>query len=637
MIATCEKEIHHHHTKICARRTKHINKARSNRLPYRPTIHILPDDYSTYQHGPINFLMHKTVLAMGLFTLAMVTSRRALAGAASESSRRRNTGTLASAFASLASHQVANHTHASGDKFATRLRPTFLRYSTARFMSNVSDDSGGNYDFDYLVIGGGSGGIASARRAAGYGAKVAVVEGGGRMGGTCVNVGCVPKKVMWNAAHIAESIHDMHHYGFSAEKTIKFDWNFIKTDRDKYIARLNGIYERNLENSGVIRIMGMGSFSGPNEVTVAPTEGGDPITYKAKHILIATGGFPAVPDGPGIKENCITSDGFFELEHLPRKVVVVGAGYIAVELAGVLKALGAETKLVVRKEKAMRGLDDYISDTLDEEMQRQGIEIYRNTNGVERIESDGKLKTVYLKNGEKIEGVDVVIMAPGRLPNVAKLELRNAGVETLDGGYIKTNEYSETNVGGVYALGDVCGKVELTPMAIAAGRRLSDRLFGGPEWKDAKVSYDLVPTVVFSHPTIGTIGLTEKEAVAKYGPENVKIYQSKFTNLYYGPWQVEPDDKPKTAMKLVCAGKEELVVGLHVIGMGADEMLQGFGVALKMGATKADFDSCVALHPTAAEEFVTMFPWGMSPQKSGAVQSPLNGAPVPEPNLPVRA
>jgi glutathione reductase (NADPH) len=198
-------------------------------------------------------------------------------------------------------------------------------------------------------------------------------------------------------------------------------------------------------------------------------------------------------------------------------------------------------------------------------------------------------------------------------------------------GYIMANEYSETNVDGLYALGDVVGNVELTPMAIAAGRRLADRLFGGPEFANSKVSYDLVPTVVFSHPTIGTIGVTEQEAIAKYGEDNVKVYRSKFANLYYGPWQVEADDKPKTAMKLVCAGEDEVVVGLHVIGMGSDEMLQGFGIAMKMGATKADFDSTIAIHPTAAEEFVTMFPWGLSPQKSGASHSPLNGAPAKEP------
>lgn len=573
------------------------------------------------------------VSALGFAALTVTTSSRSLVGAATKTRWQcEETGTLTCCFASLVQKRASS---AMGSQLVVnekaRLRPTFLR------SRNFSDDDDGatssssDYDFDYLVIGGGSGGIASARRAASYGAKVAVVEGGGRMGGTCVNVGCVPKKVMWNAASIADAIHGMHHYGFSGADTVTFDWNFVKTNRDNYIQRLNGIYERNLDNSGVTRLMGMGTFSGPNEVTVSPSDFGTPQTFKARHILIATGGVPAFPKGLGM-EHCISSDGFFELEELPQKVVVVGAGYVAVELAGVLKALGAETHLVVRREKAMRGLDDYISDTLDQEMQRQGIEIHRNTNGISKVESNGHVKTVFLRNGETIQGVDVVVMAPGRRPNIDDLDLDKAGVETIEGDYIMTNDYSETTTKGIYALGDVCGKVELTPMAIAAGRRLSDRLFGGPEWCNAKVSYDLVPTVVFSHPPIGTIGLTEKEAIEKYGEENIKVYKSKFSNLFYGPWQVEAEDKPKTAMKLVCAGEEELIVGLYVIGMGADEMLQGFGIALKMGATKADFDCTVAIHPTAAEEFVTMFPWGLSPQKSGAVQSPLNGAQVPEPN-----
>ena len=498
----------------------------------------------------------------------------------------------------------------------------------------MSTSSDGEFDFDYFVIGAGSGGIASARRAATYGAKVAVAEYG-RLGGTCVNVGCVPKKVMWNAASIAETIHDMSHYGFSGLDDISFDWSFLKQARDKYIRRLNGIYDGNIQNSGISKFEGLASFSGKNSVTVTPMDGGAPTTYTAKHILIATGGKPVFPTGEGIQEHAISSDGFFELEELPRKAVVVGAGYIAVELAGVLQALGTDTKLVVRKEKAMRYLDDMLSDTLDAEMQRQGIEIFRNTEGLDKIVvGDDGLKTVYLKNGEVIEGADTVLVAPGRRPNTDNLGLQSVGVNVGEGGYIGANEYSETNVEGVYALGDVVGKVELTPMAIAAGRRLADRLFGGPQYADAKVSYDLVPTVVFSHPTIGTVGLSEAEAIEKYGEDNVKVYRSKFANLYYGPWQVEQDDKPKTAMKLVCAGEEELVVGLHVIGMGADEMLQGFGIALKMGATKADFDSTVAIHPTAAEEFVTMFPWGLSSQQTGAKNSPLNGAAPTEPSVP---
>jgi glutathione reductase (NADPH) len=376
-----------------------------------------------------------------------------------------------------------------------------------------------------------------------------------------------------NAASIAETLHDMRHYGFSGYESAAFDWGFIKTNRDKYVERLNGIYDRNMQNSGVTKVLGLAKFIGPNKVEVAPSDGGEPQTYTAKHILIATGGYPEIPDGEGIKENAITSDGFFELQELPSKAVVIGAGYIAVELAGVLQALGTDTSLVVRKQKAMRSFDEMLADTLDEEMQRQGIQIYRNTDGLDKITvGDDGLKTVHLKNGEVIEGVDTVLVATGRLPLVDSLNLEVAGIKQREKGYIVANEYSETNVAGVYALGDVCGSVELTPMAIAAGRRLADRLFGPAEWKDAKVSYDTVPTVVFSHPPIGTIGLTEKEAIAKYGEGNIKVYRSKFANLYYGPWQVEADDKPKTAMKLICAGDEELVVGLHVIGMGADEV-----------------------------------------------------------------
>jgi len=440
---------------------------------------------------------------------------------------------------------------------------------------------------------------------------------------------------MWNAASIAETLHDMKHYGFSGydSDAISFNWDFIKENRDKYIVRLNGIYERNMGNSGVDSILGTAALAdGGKGVVVTPDDGGEPVTYSAKNVLIATGGYPTFPDGEGIRENSISSDGFFELEELPGKAVVVGAGYIAVELAGVLQALGTDTSLVVRKGMAMREFDEILSETLDNEMQRQGINIFRDTNGVEKITVDESgLKTVTLNNGEVIEGVDTVLMATGRSPLVEPLNLGGAGVEQKDNGYIITNEYSETNVDGIFAVGDVCGNVELTPMAIAAGRRLADRLFGGPQYEGVKVSYDNVPTVVFSHPPIGTIGLSEAQAIEKYGEDNVKIYRSKFANLYYGPWQVEADDKPKTAMKLVCAGEEELVVGLHVIGMGADEMLQGFGIAMKMGATKADFDSCVAIHPTASEEFVTMFPWGLSKQETGAKISPLNGAANPEP------
>ena len=308
--------------------------------------------------------------------------------------------------------------------------------------------------------------------------------------------------------------------------------------------------------------------------------------------------------------------------------------------AGILQALGTDTFLVLRNHRILRTFDDMIAETLEEELTRKGIHIYRNTLGIEKIvttpsssSQSHSLKSVHLQNGEVIDNVDTVIVATGRAPMVQPLNLSAMGIQQKeDGGHIITNEYSETNVEGIYAVGDVCGKRELTPMAIAAGRRLADRLFGPPEqFRNAKVSYDLVPTVIFSHPPVGTIGLTETEAIAKYGKESVHTYRSKFANMYYGPWNISPDDKPKTAMKLICVGLEQLVVGLHVVGMGADEMLQGFAIALKMGATKADFDSTLAIHPTAAEEFVTMFPWGKSPPISGAKQSPLHGGPPPEP------
>lgn len=527
-----------------------------------------------------------------------------------------------------------------GNSYPNTIRPAIhngTARTTDRLLSSDTTETveEGEYEYDYLVIGAGSGGIASARRAATYGAKVAVVEKA-RLGGTCVNVGCVPKKVMWNAASIAETLHDMKHYGFSGydSDAISFDWTFIKRNRDKYVLRLNETYERTMANSGVTSLSGTASFtSSPNTVSVASSETGEETTVTARHVLIATGGYPTFPPGEGIREHAISSDGFFDLEELPRRAVVVGAGYVAVELAGILQALGTDTSLVVRKGKAMREFDDMLADTLDEEMQRQGIEILRNTDGVEKIELDGDgLKTVTLHDGRVIERVDTVLVATGRSPCVERLDLPSAGVARhRERGHVLVDELSQTNVHRVYALGDVCGRVQLTPVAIAAGRRLADRLFGGPRFAGVKVSYENVPTVVFSHPPIGTIGVTEKEAVERYGGENVKVYRSKFANLYYGPWRVEADDKPKTAMKLICAGSDEMVVGLHVIGMGAEEMLQGFGIAMKMGATKADFDVCVAIHPTASEEFVTMFPWGLSNQVTGAKVSPLNGANGAEP------
>jgi len=475
--------------------------------------------------------------------------------------------------------------------------PKVLRRSKGLTSMAASEDN----HFEYLVIGGGSGGIASARRAAQWGAKVAVIERQA-LGGTCVNVGCVPKKVMFNAATVNEVLHAAKHYGYSGvTEGTKFDWGAIKESRDKYILRLNGIYENNLKNSGVHLINGLAKFSGPKSVSVGDVE------YTADHILIAVGGKTMMPDIPGI-EHCIDSDGFFKLEEQPKKVGVVGAGYIAVEMAGIFNALESDTTLFVRGEKALRRFDPIVCDTLDTEMKKQGMKVVPGATPAKvEKQADGTL-AMTLEDGSTHGGFDQILFAIGREPLTAPLDLDAAGVKTKAGGYIEADAYQNTATEGVYAVGDVCGVVELTPTAVAAGRRLSDRLFGG---LDDKADYDLVPTVVFSHPTIGTIGFTEQDAIAKFGEDDIKVYTSTFVNLFYGPWQMEPADKPKTAMKLICMGKDEKVIGLHCIGMGCDELLQGFGVAMKMGCTKLDLDRCVAIHPTAAEELVTMAPWGL--------------------------
>ncbi len=445
--------------------------------------------------------------------------------------------------------------------------------------------------YDYLAIGGGSGGIASANRASRYGKKCAIVEATA-LGGTCVNVGCVPKKAMWYAGQIADAFRYGPDYGFNA--TIdNFDWDKMCESREAYIGRIHQSYDRVLGNNNVDVINGFARFVDKNTVEV----NGEKIT--ADHIIIATGGRPTIPNIPGA-EFGMDSDGFFALRQQPESVVVVGAGYIAVEIAGVFHALGSDTHLVVRKDKPLRTFDPLMADTLVEVMNDHGPTLHTNSTpkSVEKHD-DGKV-TLHLENGESIGPVDCLVWAIGRVPATDKINLEATGVELDDKGYIKTDKYQNTSVDGIYAVGDNTGRVQLTPAAVAAGRRLSERLFNGKT--DEHLNYDNIPTVVFSHPPIGTVGLTEPEAIERHGEENIKVYTSQFTALY----QAMTQHRQPTRMKLVCLGPEEKIIGIHSIGFGSDELLQGFAVALKMGATKADFDNTVAIHPTSAEEFVTM-------------------------------
>lgn len=446
--------------------------------------------------------------------------------------------------------------------------------------------------FDYICIGGGSGGIASANRAAMHGAKVALIEAKA-LGGTCVNVGCVPKKVMWHGAQVAEAMHlYAKDYGFDVDVK-KFDWSKLVENREAYISRIHAAYDNVLGNNKIEVINGFAKFVDEKTVEV------DGEHYTADHILIAVGGEPTIPNVPGA-EHGIDSNGFFELNEQPKRSAVIGAGYIAVEIAGVLSALGTDTHLFVRKESPLRSFDPIIIDTLVEVMDAEGPTLHTHSIPKEVVkEADGSV-TLHFENGES-HNTDVLIWAIGRNPTTDKINLAATGVETNGRGYIKVDEYQQTNVEGIYCVGDIMeGGIELTPVAVKAGRQLSERLFNGKT--EAKMDYKLVPTVVFSHPPIGTIGLTEPEAIAEYGEENVKVYKSGFTAMY----TAVTSHRQPCKMKLVCAGPDERVVGLHGIGYTVDEMIQGFGVAMKMGATKADFDSVVAIHPTGSEEFVTM-------------------------------
>ncbi len=444
--------------------------------------------------------------------------------------------------------------------------------------------------YDLLVIGGGSGGLATARRAVRYGARAAVIEGD-RLGGTCVNRGCVPKKVMWYAASMAHALEDAPDYGFDAEVR-GHDWASLVERRERYIERLNGIYAANLERDDVTRIAGYARFTGERTVEV------DGRQLSGAHVVIAVGGEPIVPEVPGADLG-LSSDGFFEMTECPDHVAVVGAGYIAVELAGVLNALGSDVSLVLRRDSVLRPFDADLQEVLLESMQADGIGVLFNT-PTDAIEQGDSGLVLVGADGTRIERLDQVIWAVGRRPRVAELGLEAAGVELDADGYVRTDDYQNTSAAGVYALGDVIGRYELTPVAIAAGRKLADRLFGGQA--DARMDYDKVPTVVFSHPPLGTVGMSEEAAREAFGHDNITVYRTRFTPMYHAL----TERRTPAVMKLICAGAGEQVVGCHIFGHGADEMLQGFAVAVHMGARKADLDATVAIHPTSAEELVTL-------------------------------
>lgn len=442
--------------------------------------------------------------------------------------------------------------------------------------------------FDIIAMGGGSGGLAVAQRAAEYGARAAVIEQG-RLGGTCVNAGCVPKKVLWNAAHIVEGARDAAGYGISLPEA-KVDWEDMRNRRDAYIVRLNGVYARNLEKRGVVHISGRATFQDAHTVVVGSNR------YTADHIVVATGGQPLRPALPG-QELGLTSDEFFAMNSRPNRVAVIGSGYIAVEIAGVLNAFGSKVELVARGDTVLREFDTLVQSALMREMRSAGIEFHLNTLTASLAQDAGGIHLTSA-DGSRLGGFDAVIWALGRQPSTADLQLERAGLRTDAQGFLRTDAYQQTTVASIYAIGDVTGRSALTPVAIAAGRRLADRLFNGQI--DRHLDYSGIPTVVFSHPPIGTVGLTEAQARADHA--HVEIKTTAFVPMYYAL----TERRQRCEMKLVLAGAEQRVVGCHIVGDGADEMLQGFAVAMRMGATLKDFQNTVAIHPTNAEELVTM-------------------------------
>ena len=441
-------------------------------------------------------------------------------------------------------------------------------------------------EFDLFVIGAGSGGVRAARMAAQRGARVAVADDA-PLGGTCVNLGCIPKKLYSFAAHYAESAEESHGFGWSGPAPV-LDWSVLKANRAREISRLNAVYAKLLDSAGVHVLRGRARVLGPNAVEVDGTR------YAARRIVVATGGRPVVPDVPGA-ELVITSNEIFDLATFPRHLLVVGGGYIACEFASIFRGLGAQVTQLYRGEQVLRGFDDEVRHFLASEMRKKGIDLRTGTD-VLRIERDAGRLRATLRDGSSVTA-DQVLYATGRVPNTAGLGLSEIGVELASNGAVRVDEHFRTAVPSIHALGDVIDRLHLTPVALGEAMALVDDLFGDGR---RVMDYALIPTTVFTHPSVGTVGLSEREASERFGA--LRIFRSEFMALRH----TLSGSTERTLMKLVVDAATDRVVGLHMVGADAGEIVQGFAVAMKAGATKAVFDATLGIHPTAAEEFVTM-------------------------------
>ena len=445
------------------------------------------------------------------------------------------------------------------------------------------------FDYDLFVIGAGSGGVRAARLAAQYGAMVAIAEED-RVGGTCVIRGCIPKKLFVYASAFGEAFEDARGFGWSVREAA-FDWPTLIANKDREIERLSGVYIRNLKGAGAELILARAELEDDHTVRLEP----DGRRVTARYILIATGATPFVDSSIAGHEHVITSNEAFHLTELPRRIVISGGGYIAVEFAGIFNGLGVETTVVYRRDKILRGFDDDLRSALMTEMAKKGVKVITGAT-VAGVQSNGGRLTANLSTGEALE-VDLVMAAQGRYPNTKGLGLERAGVELNEVGAVKVDEYSKSTIDHIYAVGDVTDRVNLTPVAIREGQAFADTVFGG---RPTPVDHTGIPTAVFSQPEVGTVGLTEAEARELCA--EVDIYKSRFRPLKH---TLSGRDE-ETLMKLIVNAENGRVVGCHILGPDAGEMVQLLGIALKMGATKDDFDRTMAVHPTAAEELVTM-------------------------------